>query len=128
MHLLPLAADRWRSSLPGAQRRSRYRRDPPGKELFPAGEGVLLRRRHLHRRSAARRGDRPRARQAWSHLVVQRQGQCAACDLGGIARQWATAAPTPSNAPVAPCEPASVVTAPVVISIFRMVLFIESAT
>ena len=48
-----------------------------GEEGLPAGQGVLLRRRHLHRRPAARRGDRRGARQARRHLVVQRQGQCA---------------------------------------------------
>ena len=49
-------------------------------EGVPAGQGILLRRRHLHRRPAARRSDRARARQARHHLVVQRQGQRAARD------------------------------------------------
>ncbi len=49
-----------------------------GAEDVPAGAGVLLRRRHLHRRPAARRGDRARAGQAGRHLVVQRQGERAA--------------------------------------------------
>ena len=57
------------------------------KSVFPAGQGVLLRRRHLHRRPAARRGDRPRTRQARRHLVVQRQGQRAARDARSPARQ-----------------------------------------
>ena len=42
---------------------------------LPAGAGVLLRRRHVHRRPAARRGHRAAARAARHHLVVQRQGQ-----------------------------------------------------
>ena len=42
---------------------------------LPAGEGVLLRRRHLHRRPAARRGHRARARAARRDVVVQRQGR-----------------------------------------------------
>ena len=83
LHLLPVAADRGRPPLPRAQRRPRDRGDPPRQALFPAGEGVLLRRRHLHRQSAARRGDRARARQARRHLVVQRQGQRAARDAQG---------------------------------------------
>ena len=62
------------------------------KKAFPAGEGILLRRRHLHRQSAARRSDRARARQARRHLVVQRQGQCAARDPEGDARQRLAAA------------------------------------
>ena len=41
----------------------------------PPGEGVLLRRRHVHRRPAAGRGDRARARPARRHLVLQRQGR-----------------------------------------------------
>jgi hypothetical protein len=40
-----------------------------------AGEGDLLRRRHLHRLSAARRGNRARPGQARRDLVMQRQGQ-----------------------------------------------------
>ena len=57
------------------------------KGVFPAGEGILFRRRHLYRRPAARRGDRPRTRQARRHLVVQRQGQRAARDARNPARQ-----------------------------------------
>ena len=52
-------------------------------EDVPAGARVLLRRRHLHRRPAPRRGDRARAGQAGRDLVVQRQGQCAARDAEG---------------------------------------------
>ena len=58
LHLLPLAADRGRPSLPHPQRRPCDRGDRLGAEGLPAGEGVLLRRRHLHRRSAAGRGHR----------------------------------------------------------------------
>ena len=45
---------------------------------FSRGQGILLRRRYLHRRPAAGGGDRAGARQAWRHVVLQRQGQCAA--------------------------------------------------
>ena len=58
LHLLPVAADRRRPSLPHPQRRPRDRGDRLGQEGVPAGQGILLRRRHLHRRPAARRGDR----------------------------------------------------------------------
>ena len=57
------------------------------KKAFPAGEGILLRRRHVHRQPAARRGDRQGTGQARRHLVVQRQGQRAARDAQGAARQ-----------------------------------------
>ena len=59
---------------------------------LPAGQGVLLRRRHAHRRPAARRGARPRARQARRHLVLQRQGQRAARDAEVLAGQRLPAA------------------------------------
>ena len=62
VHLLPLAADGGRAALPHAQRRARGRGDGAGRAALPAGEGVLLRRRHVHRRPAARRGHRPAAR------------------------------------------------------------------
>ena len=57
------------------------------KSYFPQVQGILFRRRHLYRRPAARRGDRPRTRQARRHLVVQRQGQRAARDARSAARQ-----------------------------------------
>ena len=57
------------------------------KAAFPQVQGVLLRRRHLHGRPAAHRGDRARAGQARRHLVVQRQGQRAARDAESDARQ-----------------------------------------
>jgi len=41
-----------------AERRPRRRGDRMGAEGIPAGEGVLFRRRHLHRRFAARAGNR----------------------------------------------------------------------
>ncbi len=69
VHLLPVAADAGRAPLPRAQRRQRGSRDGARQEVFPAGEGVFLRRRHLHRRFAARRGDRAPPGQAgntWS--------------------------------------------------------------
>ena len=50
------------------------------KKAFPAGQGILLRRRHADRRPAARRGTGARDRQARHHLVLQRQGQRAAQD------------------------------------------------
>ena len=93
LHLLPVAADGRRPPLPHAQRRPRHRRDPLLPVGLSAGQGILLRRRHLHRRSAARRGDRPRARQARRHLVVQRQGQRAARDPEGPEGQRPAPAP-----------------------------------
>jgi len=42
MHLLPVAADRRRQSLPRPQRRACHRGDPAGAALFPAGQGILL--------------------------------------------------------------------------------------
>ena len=63
-----------------------------GEDGFPGGQGILLRRRHLHRQPAARRSDRARARQAGRRLVLQRQGQCAARHAQGHARQWLEAA------------------------------------
>ncbi len=83
LHLLPVAADGRRPSLPRAQPRACGRGNPPGEGGLPAGAGILLRRRHLHRQSAARRGDRPRTGQARRHLVLQRQGERAARDAGG---------------------------------------------
>ena len=59
---------------------------------LPAGAGILLRRRHLHRQPAARRGDRARARQAGRDLVVQRQGQRAARHAEGAEGQRAAPA------------------------------------
>ena len=64
--------------LPYPQPAARRGRDRPRTEDVPPGAGVLLRRRHLHRRPAPRRGDRARAGQARRHLVVQRQGERAA--------------------------------------------------
>ena len=58
----------------------------------PADEGAVLRRRHVHRRPPAGRGDRPRARPARPHLVVQRQGERPQGDAEGAARQRAAAA------------------------------------
>ena len=92
LHLLPVAADRRRAPLPGPQPGARRRGDQAGEAAVPAGEGVLLRRRHLHRQPAARRGDRARAGQAGRHLVVQRQGQRAARDAEGDEGQRAAAA------------------------------------
>ena len=73
--LLPLAADDRRPPLPHAQRRERRRGDPAGQGVLPAGQGVLLRRRHLHGRSAPRGGDRGEAGRDRRDLVVQRQGE-----------------------------------------------------
>ena len=76
VHVLPVAADRRRPPLPGAQRRRTCIDEVRWiKEQHAAGEGDLLRRRHFHRLSAARRGDRPRHGQARRDLVVQRQGE-----------------------------------------------------
>ncbi len=58
LHLLPVAADRRRPSLPRALAGPCRRGDRAGQAVFPAGAGILLRRRHLHRQPAARRGDR----------------------------------------------------------------------
>ena len=62
LHLLPVAADGRRPSLPHALGRPRHRGDRLGAEGLPRGEGVLFRRRHLHRRFAARRSHRQGAR------------------------------------------------------------------
>ena len=92
LHLLPVAADHRRPQVPHPQRRERGRGDRLGEEGDAAGQGILLRRRHLHRQSAARRSDRPRTRQDGRHLVVQRQGQRAARDAESDARQRVAAA------------------------------------
>ena len=63
-----------------------------GAALFPAGAGILLRRRHVHRQPAARGGDRARTRQAGRDVVVQRQGERAARDAEGAEGQRAAAA------------------------------------
>ncbi len=91
VHLLPLAADRGRPPLPHALGRARRRGDRAGDAPFPFREGVLLRRRHVHRRLAPRRGHRPRARAPGRHVVLQRQGERAAVDVARAARQRAAA-------------------------------------
>ena len=50
--------------------------------MFSAGQGAVLRRRHVHRRPAQGRGHRPRAGPAGHHVVMQRQGQRAPRDAG----------------------------------------------
>ncbi len=75
LHLLPVAADGRRAPLPRPQPGARGGRDPPAMADFPAGEGVLLRRRYLHRQPAAGRGDCQGTRQARRDVVLQRQGQ-----------------------------------------------------
>src|SRR6267142_2164527 len=87
VHLLPLAADCGRPSLSHALGRARRGRDRAGHAPFPEGEGVLLRRRHVHGRPAARRGDRARARAPGRHLVVQREGERAGVHASRVARQ-----------------------------------------
>ena len=66
VHLLPVAADGRRPALSHAVRRSRRRGDRARPSPLSPGEGVLLRRRHLHRRPAARRGHRERTRAGWA--------------------------------------------------------------
>ncbi len=53
----------------------------PDEREIPAGAGILLRRRHLHRRPCPGRGNRPRPRQARHHLVLQRPAQRPLRDL-----------------------------------------------
>ena len=70
----------WPQTIAGHAYRTRsvenvLRRDGAREGALPAGARVLLRRRHLHRRPPARRGDRARPRQARHHLVVQREGE-----------------------------------------------------
>ena len=60
VHVLPVAADRGRPPVPDPQRRARAGRGRAGPGAVPAGEGAVLRRRHVHRRPAA--GPRPIAR------------------------------------------------------------------
>src|SRR5215467_12101647 len=87
VHLPPVAPDRRRASLPHALGRARRGRDRAGHAPLPGSEGVLLRRRHVHRRPAACGGDRARARAAGRHVVLQRQGERAGVDLARPARQ-----------------------------------------
>ena len=65
----------------------RYRTRSPGhvaaeiaaaQKMFPQVREFFFDDDHLHRRPAARRGHCARAGQARRHLVVQREGQCAA--------------------------------------------------
>ena len=62
VHVLPVAPDRGRAPLPRAEPGERRVRNGPGQALLPSGPRVLLRRRHVHGRPAARGGDRPPAR------------------------------------------------------------------
>ena len=87
VHLLPVAADRRRASLPGAKPRERRGRDGPSQALLSPGPGVLLRRRHVHGRSPARRGDRSPPGPSRHHLVVQREGERPAADARDPAGQ-----------------------------------------
>jgi len=82
---------------PGAQPCQRDRGGRLDPEEHAAGARDLLRRRHLHRPAAPRRGDRPRPGQAGRDLVVQRQGQRSVRVVEDHARQtgcgccwWAT--------------------------------------
>jgi hypothetical protein len=92
MYLLPVAADGRRAPLSRPQRRPRGRGNSSCEELLPTGQGVLLRRRHFHRRPPASRGDRARIGQARRDMVVQRQGQRSARDPRSHARQRAAPA------------------------------------
>ena len=87
VHVLPVAAKRWRSSLPHPQRRPCHRGNRLGEEGVSGGQGILFRRRHVHRRFAAGRGDRAGTWQAWRRLVLQRQGQRAPRRAESYARQ-----------------------------------------
>ncbi len=93
LHLLPVAADGRRPSLPYAERRPRDRGIALGQGGLPAGEGVLLRRRYADRQSAARRGARQGDRQARVDLVLQRQGQRPLRDIEGDEGQRLAPAP-----------------------------------
>ena len=66
MHLLPLAADHRRAQVPRPLGAERRRRNGLHEEALSAGEGVLLRRRHLHRQPAARPRDRRSSSRAWA--------------------------------------------------------------
>ncbi len=61
-------------------------------KAFPQTREFFSRRRHLHRQSAARRGDRQGARQARRDVVVQRQGQRAL----RVAQEAARRGPAPA--------------------------------
>ncbi len=80
VHVLPLAADGGRAALPDAQRGARGRGDGDGAAAVPGGARVLLRRRHLHRRPASRRGHREAPGPPRDHVVGERQGQRARRD------------------------------------------------
>jgi len=61
LHLLPVAARRWAGIAIARAARPQHVAEEiaPLQKNFPQVQGVLLRRRHLHRRPAARRGDCP---------------------------------------------------------------------
>ena len=92
LHILPMAADGRRSSLPGTFAGACRRGNSAGETDVPAGKGVLLRRRHFHRQFAAGRGDRARTWEDGRDVVVQRQGKRAAEDAGGFEGQRAAPA------------------------------------
>jgi hypothetical protein len=69
LHVLPLAAGDDRPQLPHPQRRERARGVQEPQAALPRHEGALLRRRHVHGRSEARRRDREGPRQARHHVV-----------------------------------------------------------
>ena len=75
MHLLPLAADHRRPQIPRPFPAERRRRNGLHEEALPAGAGVLLRRRHLHRQSAARPRDCEETRPARLDLELQQPRQ-----------------------------------------------------
>ena len=64
MHLLPLAADHRRTQISRPLAAKRRRRNGLHEETLPAGAGIFLRRRHLHREPPARPRDREEARPA----------------------------------------------------------------
>ncbi len=75
MHLLPLAADHRRPQIPRPLAAECRRRNGLHEEAVPAGAGVFLRRRHLHRQPAARPRDRQETRPARRRLELQQPRQ-----------------------------------------------------
>src|SRR5438046_6165936 len=65
---LPPFPTRRSSDLPGAERGQRAGGGVAHEAALPENEGALLRRRHLHRRSAARARDRARSEEHTSEL------------------------------------------------------------
>jgi hypothetical protein len=92
LHVLPVAADGRRTSLPHALGGKRAGRSPLDQGEHARSQGDHVRRRHVHRRPSARRIHRARAGCPRRHMVVQCQGQRALFDAEGHEGKWLAAA------------------------------------